>query len=941
MRILLTFIFAIISMTLSAQQSKGSSSLPVQEKVYLHIDNNTYFLGDTIWYKAYVVLADDNSPEPLSRILYVELLNQQGYLMERQQLVVDRKGQADGCFAINDSLFAGYYEIRAYTKWMLNFGYEPTKSWNRFSWLYFEKDQGYMAWDSEQGGAWGETADDWIAGSTTNAQMSRMIDSIPIIVTHRNDRLIIDEATRQPYYMIVKTSEYNNGANITPDSLRTTYRQYSNLFSRVLPVYSRPDSMENYRRRIMPVKITMGDYSVRWKTPEFDVRFYPEGGSLLAGHRCRVAWEAMNQELERLNVSGLLLEDGEPIDSIRPTHAGRGVFYLNVRHGRKYTARFTFGKDEFTFNLPAAEEEGVALRVTQDDDKILLRTAQQFATQRRLTLGIYCRGLKVTEFELGKQGTDEFEIDKRDIPEGVSQAVVHDRQGTVFADRLFFVNKCYESRATVEVLGIPNRPYRPLEHIRLNMLATDAKGRPLRDETFSVSIRDADQLDPSFATGNVMTHLLLESEIRGFVETPDYYFEADDSLHRQALDLLLMVQGWRRYDWRAAERPETARIDYLPEQKTIVYGDVFPLRKQLFGSKDRKIEVSCTLVNLNDDLKEGDYYIYKGLVDADSTGHFSFAYDPFYGTVRLNMKARYAGHGDEAGGIFHHDPKIFLRKEYFYPQALKAYSWYETHEPDTIKQPNLSWDEYMDDIYASEWIPMVSIKAKRRAHAKRQLNRPVYSVPFIDFINDVWDQGFYNQFYLMNGGELPLKDTTGLSYQLMLDSYVRMQYEPDANNHESHKFHIDWNAAWYFERLQNVSFLPTIKCLDIVSDAPRRPVPYEHYHEDRWGGESGYVSGIDSYINLTTTPYEERTTYDGRQYNFQGFTRPVEFYNPDYSKAKLTEVKDYRRTLYWNPSVKTDRNGQISIDFYNNSVCTTIDVSAEGITKYGQFIINK
>ena len=180
MRILLTFIFATISMTLSAQQSKGSSgsSLPVQEKVYLHIDNNTYFLGDTIWYKAYVVLADDNSPEPLSRILYVELLNQQGYLMERQQLVVDSKGQADGRFALSDSLFAGYYEIRAYTKWMLNFGYEPAKSWNRFSWLYFEKDQGYMAWDSEQGGALGETVDDWIAGSTTNAQMSRTIDSL-------------------------------------------------------------------------------------------------------------------------------------------------------------------------------------------------------------------------------------------------------------------------------------------------------------------------------------------------------------------------------------------------------------------------------------------------------------------------------------------------------------------------------------------------------------------------------------------------------------------------------------------------------------------------------------------------------------------------------------------------------------------------------------------
>ena len=108
---------------------KPEKVLPVQEKVYLHFDNNCYFLGDTIWYKAYVVLADDNSPEPLSRILYVELLNEQGYLMERQQLEINKLGQADGCFAICDTLFAGFYEVRAYTKWMLNFGYDYTKPW--------------------------------------------------------------------------------------------------------------------------------------------------------------------------------------------------------------------------------------------------------------------------------------------------------------------------------------------------------------------------------------------------------------------------------------------------------------------------------------------------------------------------------------------------------------------------------------------------------------------------------------------------------------------------------------------------------------------------------------------------------------------------------------------------------------------------------------------
>lgn len=923
---LLLFIISLFQPTLQLH-AQSSLMLPVQEKVYLHIDNNCYFLGDTLWYKAYVVLADDNSPEPLSRILYAELLNEQGYLMERQQLVVDKFGQADGCFALSDSLFAGYYEIRAYTKWMMNFGYEATKSWNRYVWC---------------GGGLNELG--MYAADVINPSISPtslignlfppgyMYMKLPLDgngvsrpLDHGKDGISSND-------LYLSGGEYEHMFLIDPEGERKNYRQYSNLFSRVFPVYSRPDSMEYYMRKRMPTKITMGDYTVRWKTPEFDVKFYPEGGTLVEGVPCRVAWEAMNQELERLNVGGLLMADGEALDTIRPMHAGRGWFRIIPLHGVKYEMVFNFGEEHFKFRLPDAEREGVSLCVEQDGEAVLLTARTRFDTPRSLTAGIYCRGKRMASFQIGGGETWQQALFADDLPEGVNQVVIHDDVGTVYADRLFFINKCYESRANVEVLGIPNRAFRPLEHIKLNLLATDAKGRPLRDETFSVSIRDADQLDPSFATGNVMTNLLLESEVRGFIEHPDFYFESADSLHRQALDLLMMVQGWRRYDWKAVDHPELAKFDYLPEQKTIVYGDVFPLRKQLFSNKLRKIQVSCTLVNLNDDLNSDDYYLYKGIIEPDTTGHFAFAYNPFYGTVQLNMKARYTDKNDDEASVVHHDPKIFLRKEFFYPQSLKAYSWYEIHQPDTIKDRKLSWEEYQDDIYASEWIPQVRIRARRRAHAKRQLNRAVFTIDFMDYLNEKWDQGYFDQSSLMD-------NYFDLEYnQAMLNSYVRHMYEPDFNNHEAVYMHFNWDG-YTFQKAETNSFLSLLDKLWIVSDAPRRPVPYEHYHEDR--REFGeFTAGVETYIHLMTYPDSIRRDIDGRSYNFQGFTHPVEFYHPDYSKAKLTEVKDYRRTLYWNPNVTTDNYGQAVIGFYNNSVCTTIDVSAEGVTKYGQFLIN-
>ena len=71
--------------TLASRVKLFGETLP-QEKVYLHIDNTCYFVGDTIWYKGYVTRSDKGTLTDLSRILYVELLTPDGYLVERQQL---------------------------------------------------------------------------------------------------------------------------------------------------------------------------------------------------------------------------------------------------------------------------------------------------------------------------------------------------------------------------------------------------------------------------------------------------------------------------------------------------------------------------------------------------------------------------------------------------------------------------------------------------------------------------------------------------------------------------------------------------------------------------------------------------------------------------------------------------------------------------------------
>ena len=94
-----------------------------QEKVYLHFDNTGYFKGETIWFKAYVVRADKGTPTDISRVLHVELVTPNGEVVQKRKLKVDDNGQADGSLTLDSIYTTGFYEVRAYTRYMTNWGH--------------------------------------------------------------------------------------------------------------------------------------------------------------------------------------------------------------------------------------------------------------------------------------------------------------------------------------------------------------------------------------------------------------------------------------------------------------------------------------------------------------------------------------------------------------------------------------------------------------------------------------------------------------------------------------------------------------------------------------------------------------------------------------------------------------------------------------------------
>ena len=111
---------------------------------------------------------------------------------------------------------------------------------------------------------------------------------------------------------------------------------------------------------------------------------------------------------------------------------------------------------------------------------------------------------------------------------------------------------------------------------------------------------------------------------------------------------------------------------------------------------------------------------------------------------------------------------------------------------------------------------------------------------------------------------------------------------------------------------------------------------------DRKTMDISEVRNVYSEMYVTDFEYEDILSpiYKGRKMRYYGYSQPIEFYSPDYSHIDLKDPpKDYRRTLYWNPDLKTDDQGRATIEFYNNSTCRHLTISAEGLSPDGQILV--
>ena len=351
--IFLICFFASFSSIINAQSSMSDSLVTSffnqllifpQEKIYLHTDKPYYISGERIWFRAHVADAATHIPATASRYVYVELINPLDTVVTRIKIL-----QADrayhGCLLIPEDAPEGDYVIRAYTAYMRNL------------------DEGYFCTKTIHIGD----------------PQARTVQA--------DTQFLFEPGRRGRIHATFRFLQVGSGAPVVPKSVRVKVNN-----GREMSIKVDDDGTASFnfdmpaasRQRIIQLDAVAFNYPyrqfIRVPTPDddFDVSFYPEGGSIMQGTFGKVAFKAMKSDGQSIDVSGTVYDrDGTEITKFNSEHSGMGSFWFNAGKGKTYYAVCENSKGQSKrFDLPAAVDRGCSLTVSQLRDRIYVSTLQ-------------------------------------------------------------------------------------------------------------------------------------------------------------------------------------------------------------------------------------------------------------------------------------------------------------------------------------------------------------------------------------------------------------------------------------------------------------------------------------------------------------------------------------------------------------------------------------
>jgi hypothetical protein len=732
-----------------------------QEKLYLHLDKPFYAAGENIWFKAYLMEASLHSLDSQSRVVYVELVDENKIIFKRQMLYA-AGGLTFGDFQLPDTLREGNYAIRAYTNYMKNFGED----------FFFLKE-------------------------------------FPVL----------NPLARQP----------KSNAAFAADSL--------------------------------------------------ELRFFPEGGNLVACGFNRVAFKALSPDGKGIDVEGTIVDDNNTVvTSFKSQHKGMGMVRINPVHGKKYFARIT---KPYTVNraypLPSVHERGYIIQVdavAKNIKVIVFTNAANPGAAAAVNIVVQSRGnAYYAQSGVIKNNAFFTLIPKSKFPDGISQITVFDSEGRPVAERLIHqdhhetINLIVETDTTI---------YEKRKMVTVMADALYRNGSPAL-ANFSIAVYDEGLIqNPQKHPLSILNYLSLTSDLKGYIEDPGYYFKDSLSETRKNLDLLMMVHGWRRFTWSDVLAYSSGEQTYRREQGIPVSGRVLKAagKRPPVGSILKVLTLDGKIVRLR----------------PDSLGNFYTDSLLYYDSMSLvfqteNLKGK-------------KQPYKFILD----PQAPPAPTAYEITALEPFDASKFLQQQADEKLILNSTKPVILAEAK--VSAKREVDPRLIGMGggrVLD-VKKIGGEGYGNIFQLMQS-RLPgvVVTSSGNSYTVKVRNATPI-------------FLLDG-------RVSDVDVVGMMSPSDVefIEVLPNSAL---------YGGSA---------INIILRQGAwDRETIGVNQVKYPGFYQAREFYSPQYDvKDNRHSLEDKRTTLFWEPMMMTDPEGRAAIAFYTGDVASRYRVVIEGITADG------
>jgi hypothetical protein len=514
-----------------------------QDRLYLQFDKPMYEPGDNIWFSAYVRDGATLKPSSKSDIVHVEFLNPKG-TVEKSINLIAKNGVAAGDFNLDAEALGGIYKVRAYTNWMKN------EDVNKV----FEKELQVqdvvlpnlkMKLDFERK-AFG-AGDEVVAKLELNTNENQPLGNHTIkFVANLDGKQIVTKADvtdvdgiQYIKFNLPKDLKTNDGLlNVMID-----YNGSTESISRSIPII------------LNKIKLEM----------------FPEGGDLVNGLQSKVAFRALNEFGKPADIEGdVLNEKGIKVASFSSFHQGMGAFDFTPQANEKYAVKITKPENiSEVYTLPNVLDRGYVMNVDARKNEVAVLVNTTEAEELSLVAQVRGKMYYSTIIET-KKGENKITFPTGNFPIGVAQITLFDSKGIERAERLAFVNKNKQLSIAVQT---EKEKYLPREKVKMTITVKDERGMPM-PATLSMAVVNDQFL--SFAddkTGNILSQLLLQEELKEKVEEPAFYFSKKETKADEALDYLLMTSGWRHFTWEKIITEAIPAVAYASE-KAIISGTV-------------------------------------------------------------------------------------------------------------------------------------------------------------------------------------------------------------------------------------------------------------------------------------------------------------------------------------------------------------------------------